>query len=146
MSVNSNNTLDLILRLDQSSFFSSFKYGGCLGNGNRFPTREACESKCIVKHDIPVCNKPKAEGACNGNFIRWFYNKEVGDCEQFSFSGCMGNNNRFMSYQECSATCQHAAIRRNSDAVCSKFLDEGNCEHKRNNTFARWGFHPLHKR
>ena len=32
--------------------------------------------------------------------FRWFYNKEAGECEEFSFSGCMGNNNRWYTYQD----------------------------------------------
>jgi hypothetical protein len=46
------------------------------------------------KDGLSVCEKSKAEGPCEGDLIRWFYNKESGDCDQFSFSGCMGNNNR----------------------------------------------------
>merc|ERR1711962_513921 len=72
-----------------------FVYGGCLGNGNRFETKEQCENMCAPDKDKPVCKKTKAEGACSGNFERWFFNRESGECEQFSYSGCLGNNNRF---------------------------------------------------
>ena len=47
---------------------------------------------------------------------------ETGECEQFSYSGCRGNNNRFMSEAACSATCRHAAIRRTTDITCKLFI------------------------
>lgn len=123
-----------------------FDYGGCLGNGNRFLTRGECESLCRPQSEVPVCSKPVAEGACLGDHPRWGYDKEAGHCTQFSYTGCGGNNNRFMSLEECSATCAHAAIRRTTDITCNKFIDEGNCEDGGNSTLARWGYHPHTRR
>ena len=131
---------------DQNYFLRSFKYGGCLGNGNRFLSKEVCESLCVSKPEVPVCSKPRAEGSCRGNFSRWFYNQDEGDCQEFSYTGCMGNNNRFMSYQECRATCQHDSIRRKSDMVCGQYIDEGDCKDGVNKTIPRWAFHPVNRR
>ena len=47
-----------------------FAYGGCLGNANRFETREECEAACKVEDEKPVCEQPKAAGACKGRFLR----------------------------------------------------------------------------
>lgn len=52
---------------------------------------------CEPQDQLPVCAKPMAEGACAGNFSRWFYNRETGQCENFMYSGCRGNNNRYVS-------------------------------------------------
>jgi hypothetical protein len=30
----------------REGFCKEFQYGGCQGNGNRYQTREECESKC----------------------------------------------------------------------------------------------------
>ena len=126
--------------------FRSFTYGGCLGNGNRFMTKEECESLCWPRPEIPVCSKPKAEGACLGDHPRWFYDKEAGECQEFSFTGCRGNNNRFMTKEACTNTCRHAAIRRKTDITCQQYIDEGNCEGGDNSTIARWGYHQFTKR
>ena len=48
----------------------------------------------LANNELGVCEKAKAEGPCDGDIPSWFYNKESGECEEFSFSGCMGNNNR----------------------------------------------------
>ena len=122
------------------------KYGGCLGNGNRFVTKEECEVLCWPKPEVPVCSKPKAEGACLGDHPRWFYNKDTGECEEFSYTGCMGNNNRFMTREECSATCRHASIRRRTDVTCNQYIETGNCEDGNNSTLARWGYHQFTRR
>jgi len=123
-----------------------FLYGGCLGNGNRFLTKKDCEGVCQPKKDEPVCKKPKAEGACTGDYPRWFYNSGSGDCEEFSYSGCRGNNNRFMTRQECGNTCKHSALARRSELTCKQYVEEGSCEDGVNSTLARWGYHPYSRR
>ena len=65
-----------------------FTYGGCLGNGNRFVSKADCESLCLPEPETPVCLKPKAEGACNGDHRRWHYDHQTGLCTEFSYSGC----------------------------------------------------------
>ena len=52
-----------------------FVYSGCLGNGNRFLSRRDCEDMCVTEEDravavSSVCDLPRAEGACKGNFSR----------------------------------------------------------------------------
>lgn len=123
-----------------------FRYGGCLGNGNRFLTKKDCEGVCQPKESEPVCKKPKAEGACDGEHPRWFYNSLLGDCEEFSYSGCMGNNNRFMNQEECKNTCKHSARARKSEVTCKQYIEEGSCEDGMNSTLARWGYHPYSRR
>ena len=68
--------------------------------------------------NVPLCEKAKAEGACGGNFTRYFYNKESGQCEEFNYSGCLGNNNRFMTMGECNAACGHKALEVKRKKTC----------------------------
>ena len=76
----------------------------------------------------PVCEKPKAEGACQGNFTRYFYEKTSGKCRAFSYSGCLGNNNRFMTMTECRNACAHKALEVRRRQTCNKTsLYTGNC-------------------
>lgn len=35
----------------------------------------------------------------------YFYNSYSKTCEQFSYGGCYGNDNRFLSKDECESTC-----------------------------------------
>ena len=119
---------------------AQFSYSGCLGNGNRFPTKEACEEVCKPKENVPICSKPKLEGACAGDYPRFAYNRESGECEAFSYSGCFGNNNRFLSLDECESACKHQAKQKLTDTVCKMYIEAGNCEPAANGTNARWGY------
>ncbi|XP_023333697.1 papilin [Eurytemora carolleeae] len=124
-----------------------FAYGGCLGNGNRFATKEDCQDVCSPDNKIPVCNKPKAEGACTGDFKRWFFNSKSGVCEEFSYSGCLGNNNRFMSKDLCENACKHSAKEIKTEEVCGLMLEDGNCTNLENNNIVpKWGYNPLLRR
>ncbi|CAH3030952.1 unnamed protein product [Pocillopora meandrina] len=67
-----------------------FIYGGCLGNENNFKTIEACEAK----HD-DICHQPKKVGSCKAAFSRYYFNSAVGECKEFTYGGCQGNENNF---------------------------------------------------
>ena len=88
----------------------------------------------------------QAEGACLGDFPRWYFDKKTGECQEFSYTGCMGNNNRFMTLDECQATCLHVSIRQKSDETCDQLIDQGKCEDGLNATLPRWGYNQLTRR
>ncbi|XP_059155149.1 carboxypeptidase inhibitor SmCI-like [Physella acuta] len=46
-------------------------------------------------------------GPCRGHFIRYFFNPSSGRCDLFIYGGCDGNNNNFMTRDECMETCGH---------------------------------------
>ena len=53
-------------------------------------------------------------GPCRGYFIKYYYDKSSGRCEQFAFGGCQGNGNRFSSNEDCEHICvTHSEIRPN---------------------------------
>jgi len=39
------------------------------------------------------------------NETAWFYNRTSGACETFTFGGCLGNQNRFLSQSICHSVC-----------------------------------------
>ena len=52
-----------------------------------------------------ICRLPSESGMCYANFPKWYFNFADGECQQFTYGGCGGNENRFDSQQECQNTC-----------------------------------------
>eukprot|EP00062_Callorhinchus_milii_P005544 gi/632945099/ref/XP_007887867.1/ PREDICTED: collagen alpha-6(VI) chain-like isoform X1 [Callorhinchus milii] len=52
-----------------------------------------------------VCALNVDEGNCRNYILKWFFNQELKRCQQFWFSGCRGNRNRFDTKQECEDLC-----------------------------------------
>jgi hypothetical protein len=42
---------------------------------------------------------------------RWYYDSTDGTCKQFQFLGKKGNGNRFLTRQDCQASCQPSQAR-----------------------------------
>uniref|UniRef100_M3XL62 BPTI/Kunitz inhibitor domain-containing protein n=1 Tax=Latimeria chalumnae TaxID=7897 RepID=M3XL62_LATCH len=51
------------------------------------------------------CAAPPVVGPCRAAFIRWNYNMMTKTCIRFTFGGCRGNKNNFMSEKDCYAAC-----------------------------------------
>lgn len=85
-----------------------FVYGGCGGNGNRFDTVEECQNRCAARARAApsACLQEKKVGLCKGHFIRYYFNKDTGNCEEFVYGGCMGNSNNFLSKEDCEGVCK----------------------------------------
>ncbi|XP_017001607.2 papilin isoform X1 [Drosophila takahashii] len=98
-----------------------FYYGGCGGNGNRFETESDCQRRCSSPAPTPPttpapprqpappavaqCSQPADPGQCGEWVLNWNYNETKGACQSFYYGGCGGNDNRFATEEECSATC-----------------------------------------
>ncbi|XP_058806520.1 papilin [Phymastichus coffea] len=104
-----------------------FIYSGCLGNKNNFKTRQECEELCSESTDTDPCLLDKEPGPCEGNFTRWYYNKESQNCEQFKYGGCKANANNYPTDLACRQQCLQPGQSRVMKDVCVLEKDAGPC-------------------
>ena len=118
----------------RSYSMQEFVYGGKKGNGNRFLTRQACETSCFQSQEI--CSLPKVIGPCNAHLEQFWYDKERDECFAFKYGGCQGNANRFDTLPFCQSRCVKGTggpARRPGSAIapgvdiCSLEMKAGPC-------------------
>uniref|UniRef100_A0A3B5MQU2 Collagen, type VII, alpha 1 n=1 Tax=Xiphophorus couchianus TaxID=32473 RepID=A0A3B5MQU2_9TELE len=54
---------------------------------------------------LDLCLLPMDEGSCQKYTLRWYFNNQVRACRPFIYSGCKGNDNRFLHLEECEQAC-----------------------------------------
>ncbi|XP_055949212.1 papilin-like isoform X1 [Argiope bruennichi] len=106
---------------------SRFWYGGCDGNGNKFATVEECENTCVKPDGPEACLLPKTVGSCNEKIPLWYYDAGSESCESFTYGGCLGNNNRFVTKEACEQKCINLQPPVPVN-VCELPKDEGPCD------------------
>ncbi|XP_056438873.1 tissue factor pathway inhibitor 2 [Gadus chalcogrammus] len=84
----------------------AFGYGGCQGNENRFLDLKVCNEYCSPHKTIPIlCLDLLDRGKCAASIPRFYYKASSGTCEEFSYSGCGGSSNNFVSRRSCTDVC-----------------------------------------
>ncbi|ODN06591.1 Kunitz-type protease inhibitor 2 [Orchesella cincta] len=53
------------------------------------------------------CLLPKDSGPCKSDNLRYFFDSAAGKCRPFIFGGCHGNNNNFITEQDCLQSCSN---------------------------------------
>ncbi|CAF1004858.1 unnamed protein product [Adineta ricciae] len=76
-----------------------FVYRGVGGNENNFLSLHECHLECIT------CGPSSDRGECLGRIDMWYYDNKSRECRQFEYSGCKGNENKFLKKEQCTATC-----------------------------------------
>lgn len=74
------------------------------------PPGSAIRTRVVVVHNnmVPVpieCFQPPDSGSCAKDMVRVFYDHETRTCKPFSYTGCGGNANRFLSVKNCYRIC-----------------------------------------
>jgi len=110
-----------------------FLFRGSKGNANNFLTLDQCIRTCEseeesqqntphIEADISewssvemdyqttyvkekVCFQRADTGPCTDLIMKYFYSPFVEACQPFFYGGCLGNTNRFNSWEECNAFC-----------------------------------------
>ncbi|KAG9354168.1 hypothetical protein JZ751_012292 [Albula glossodonta] len=76
--------------------------------------------------DAPIFRNPDScqmapdAGPCFGMHQRYHYNSTLMACQAFTFGGCLGNQNNFVSEKECLQSCR-------TEAACRLPIDAGSC-------------------
>lgn len=52
-----------------------------------------------------ICVQQPETGPCRGNYQRYAYNAHSNRCESFTYGGCRGNRNNFLTENDCLQTC-----------------------------------------
>ncbi|GCB61692.1 hypothetical protein scyTo_0012959 [Scyliorhinus torazame] len=102
-----------------------FIYGGCRGNENNFESQTECTLHCRKIKKVPkICRLQAVTGPCRASFTKYFYNFTTGECEDFTFGGCYGNDNNFNDISTCLRECKPISA---FPMFCTKPKDRGSC-------------------
>ncbi|ETN82803.1 Kunitz/Bovine pancreatic trypsin inhibitor domain protein [Necator americanus] len=52
-----------------------------------------------------ICNMKEDEGPCKALLKRWRWDFEEGNCVEFNYGGCEGNQNNFETKEKCLERC-----------------------------------------
>ncbi|KAL1476687.1 hypothetical protein MTO96_018238 [Rhipicephalus appendiculatus] len=63
-------------------------------------------------------------GPCKAYIPMWWYNVLSGQCEEFIYGGCQGNDNKYRTKEECERTCADVSM---NPFACYAPPDQGPC-------------------
>jgi hypothetical protein len=52
-----------------------------------------------------ICNSEVDSGQCRGSYMRYYYNVHTQSCAPFEYGGCRGNQNNFLTVEDCLRAC-----------------------------------------
>uniref|UniRef100_A0A2K5DA01 WAP four-disulfide core domain 8 n=1 Tax=Aotus nancymaae TaxID=37293 RepID=A0A2K5DA01_AOTNA len=84
----------------------------------------ACQKKCLDPFREP-CMLPVSQGDCNDGARRWHFDFENYRCRSFTYRGCKGNANNFLSEDDCRTACMSTV--KNGQCPLFPFTDRMEC-------------------
>nr|QKV49749.1 tissue factor pathway inhibitor 2 [Blarina brevicauda] len=99
-----------------------YRSDGCQGNGNQFPDEATCLGFCRPKRRPSFCYSPKDGGLCSANVTRYYFNARNRECEAFTYTGCGGNDNNFVTVKDCQQACAKASKKDKKKKLPRGFL------------------------
>lgn len=71
--------------------------------------QKTCEvrAECIFDANLSreICSLQPDVGPCRGVYNRYAYNNNTKSCELFEYGGCRGNQNNFLTINDCHQSC-----------------------------------------
>ncbi|ETN72485.1 hypothetical protein RB195_020840 [Necator americanus] len=64
-----------------------------------------CFVFAIRSQKRPICELPIKPGPCSASIPRYAFSPKEGKCVEFTFGGCHGNFNNFVTEKTCVETC-----------------------------------------
>ncbi|XP_075973578.1 boophilin-H2-like [Anticarsia gemmatalis] len=94
---------------------SMYTYRGCGENQNHFRSSLQCERHCKGTNFANLkestrktfCELQVNAGQCLALVDRYYFDVSASRCKKFVYGGCGGNQNRFLSRNQCESRCQH---------------------------------------
>uniref|UniRef100_A0A8C9FY50 Tissue factor pathway inhibitor n=1 Tax=Pavo cristatus TaxID=9049 RepID=A0A8C9FY50_PAVCR len=71
-----------------------------------------------------ACLLPPDDGPCRALVPRWYYDRYTQSCQEFTYGGCHGNANNFLSHDDCEKSCW--TIKK-VPKLCRMEADTGPC-------------------
>ncbi|KFD58685.1 hypothetical protein M514_00378 [Trichuris suis] len=56
-------------------------------------------------HAAEICSELMERGQCEGTFPRYYFDSGSKTCRRFTYTGCKGNRNNFLTVEHCKRTC-----------------------------------------
>ncbi|KAF8382411.1 mec-1 [Pristionchus pacificus] len=115
-----------------------FWWDGCHSeSANFFRDLDSCQSLCERNVDSEIgsiastlkeefrCLEPKKVGECRETYPAYYYDRVHRECRPFSYSGCGGNGNRFLTLAQCEGLCRPFTLLSEVESSCYLPLDTG---------------------
>ncbi|XP_061398209.1 U-actitoxin-Avd3p-like [Musca vetustissima] len=65
-----------------------------------------------------ICQQPPGDpGPCRASSIRYTYLLHEHRCVKFTYGGCLGNENKFFTKEECERTCWNPILPKNEEVT-----------------------------